>query len=193
MEWATTSQILASLRDFETEAWNLFASRFRAPVVRFARQQGLSEDQADEVGQECLSTLAEALRKGRYDREKGKLRSYLFGVTRRLCQRLHEKQAKHPQVSVATSFWQGVPDEATLQQSWDGTWEEARLDQCLAQARREFRPRTYQAFFLMAFEEMSAADVAKRLEISENAVFVAKHRVLKRLRVLAEQFDEEMT
>ncbi len=43
---------------------------------------------------------------------------------------------------------------------------------------------------MMAFDGLSAAEVGSRLQISDNAAFVARHRVVKRLRELAALYDE---
>ncbi|HEY3246021.1 MAG TPA: hypothetical protein VGM03_21985 [Phycisphaerae bacterium] len=50
MEWVTTSTILERLRDFNDRSmWNRFCTRFRRPLVAFARRYGLSEAEADDV------------------------------------------------------------------------------------------------------------------------------------------------
>ena len=46
----------------------------------------------------------------------------------------------------------------------------------------EFEPRTWQAFWKIVVEEKAPADVAAELGMSKGAVYVAKSRVLKRLR-----------
>ena len=52
----------------------------------------------------------------------------------------------------------------------------------LEMLQEEFEPKTWQAFQKFALEGVPAADVAKELGISTNAVFIAKSRVLARLR-----------
>jgi RNA polymerase sigma-70 factor (ECF subfamily) len=48
--------------------------------------------------------------------------------------------------------------------------------------RGEFQPQTWQAFWEFVVEDRPAAEVGQRLGISENAVYLAKGRVLRRLR-----------
>jgi RNA polymerase sigma-70 factor (ECF subfamily) len=192
VHWITTSKVLSDLRGFEEQAWNAFVARFRDPVRRFAANLGLTEEDAEEVAQESLAAVAEALREGRYEPSRGRLRSYLFGIVRHRCGRRGPGSARAVRESpAATTFWQETPDEAILEQAWEESWKKARLEQGLAQVRHEIRPRTFRAFSLVAFEELPAAEVGRRLELSENAVWLARHRVLKRLRELMAQFDDE--
>ena len=52
----------------------------------------------------------------------------------------------------------------------------------LEKIKGEFQPVTYQAFRRLVLDEANAEDVATELEISTNAVYIAKSRVLARLR-----------
>ena len=81
MEWKTTSVILDDLADFENrETWNRFAGRFRDPLMRFGRKIGLNVADAEDMAQQTLLVFAEGLRGDRYDRAKGRLSSWLFGI-----------------------------------------------------------------------------------------------------------------
>jgi RNA polymerase sigma-70 factor (ECF subfamily) len=55
----------------------------------------------------------------------------------------------------------------------------------------QFEPQTWQAFQRVALEDIPAAQVAQELNISVNAVFIAKSRVLSRLRELGAGLIEE--
>jgi len=56
------------------------------------------------------------------------------------------------------------------------------LRHALELLQAEFEPRTWQAFWKIVVEEKAPADVAAELGMSKGAVYVAKSRVLKRLR-----------
>jgi RNA polymerase sigma-70 factor (ECF subfamily) len=67
------------------------------------------------------------------------------------------------------------------------------LSLCIDAARQEFDAGTVEAFELYAVKQVSPADVAKKLGISRNAVYIAKSRVLGRLRELMADFDAELS
>jgi len=63
------------------------------------------------------------------------------------------------------------------------------LQRCLKQVENEVQPSTLRAFQLVALEQRPVAEVAQELGLSENAVTVAKHRVLKRVRELQKMLE----
>lgn len=194
-EWVTTSAVLRRLADFDdTAAWNAFADRFRAPIERFAKGRGLSESDAEDVAQETLMDFARAFRDAGYDRGKGRLSSWLFGIAWRRVDRVRRKDeravAEQPVGEHPTAFWAGVEGDAAATRDWDEAWERARLERCLREVRREVQPSTFRVFEMLVLEHRSVEEAVAELGITRNAVYVAKHRVLGRLRDLIAGYDE---
>ena len=192
MRWVTTTVVLESLRGSDEAAWGRFVSRFRGPIVRFARDQGLEPDEAEDAAQETLMDFVRAYRQGQYDREKGRLSAWLFGIAHRRVLNAGRKMARRPRPLGAghqTAFWESLPDEQAARRSWDQSWQQAVLEQCLDQIRTEMEPKTIRAFEAFAIQRRPAMDVARELGVSRNAVFIAKHRVLKRILELTHQFE----
>jgi RNA polymerase sigma-70 factor (ECF subfamily) len=75
---------------------------------------------------------------------------------------------------------------------WDREWTTHVLSLCLAATRREFDENTSRAFELYAVKRQGAADVAEALGISRNAVYIAKSRVLARLKEVFTDFDNPL-
>lgn len=196
MEWLTTTTILDRLRDAnDHSAWGSFVERFRAPITGFSRKLGLSQADAEDVAQETLLAFMESYRKNAFERGRGRLSHYLFGIAHNKILMARRKIAtREAQISVAgdgTSFWSAVPDPRQAEEAWEQEWRQAILAQCLEQVRNEVSPQTFEAFRLVVFDQMEPAQVAERLAITRNAVFIAKHRVGTRLRDLRAAFDEE--
>jgi RNA polymerase sigma-70 factor (ECF subfamily) len=189
MDWITTSTILSDLRDNTgraagTAAWEQFVSRFRPGIVRFALKLGLPADAAEETAQDALLAFAEQFRKGEYDRNRGRLSHWLFGIAYRQALRQRAAAARRPAGVAAQSFWHDLPDERSAMVSWDMEWEQAVLEQCIERVRHEVEPATFHAFELAIMEGRSASEVAGMLQVSVKMVYNAKHRVLKRIREL---------
>lgn len=193
MHWVTTTLVLEKLKNADEEAWNLFVGRFRRPVVKFAHDLGLAPHEAEDAAQEVLAQFVTAYREGRYDRNQGRLHSWLFGIAHKTVLNRRRTLAREQRRSPAgqrTAFWDAIPGEEEARQSWDKSWQQAVLDHCMTQVRAELEPKTVQAFELFAMDGRPASDVAAELEMSSNAVFLAKHRVLKRIRELRDQIDD---
>lgn len=192
MKWVTTSLILKQLHRDEPDTWELFIARFRRPVMMFARGQGLPAEEAEDAAQETLAEFLRTYREGRYDREKGRLHSWLFGIAHRVVLNRRRKLARDRQRQPAaqpTAFWDAVPIDDDARTSWDDSWRRAMFDQCLDQVRIELEPKTVLAFEEYALNDRPASEVARELQMSRNAVFLAKHRVLRRIRELRDQLE----
>ncbi|MFN0137429.1 MAG: RNA polymerase sigma factor [Phycisphaerae bacterium] len=195
MDWITTSTMLERLRDRDdAEMWERFAMRFRKPLHVFISRFGLDSSAADDAVQETMSAFFEAYRRGRYDRAGGRLSSWLFGIAFR--QALNAKRrkgrdgARFAQVAAdETSFFDRVPSEEEARSVWDEEWEKATLEACLARIRSEVAEHTYLAFHGVVREGRSAEEMASSLGIQRDAVYVAKHRVLKRLGELVQEYE----
>jgi RNA polymerase sigma-70 factor (ECF subfamily) len=194
MEWITTSTILAGLRDFgNAAAWERLSARFRGPIVGFARSLGLPPADAEDVAQETLLAFAEEFRRGRYDREQGRLSAWLFGIA--LNQVRRHRRADEQRVRPlagnegATSFWDELADPSTARSTWEQEWEQALFAECLEQVRREVEPATLAAFELVVCEQLPTDQAAARLNVPVKTVYNAKHRVLRRIRELRAQLE----
>ncbi|MCH8150729.1 MAG: RNA polymerase sigma factor [Planctomycetes bacterium] len=195
MDWITSSTVLDALADSRNQAaWGQFVSYFRAPIVNFATGTGLRTEEAEDVAQETLLAFARGYQNNQYDRSKGRLSKWLFGIAYRQVKYAFRKRQHTPgQINTATdgtTFWSSVPDEQTATVSWNETWGHAVLAHCLDQVKNEVQSTTFQAFELTTFGKLPPDDVAAELGMSKNAVVLAKHRVVKRLRELRKQYEE---
>jgi len=193
MQWITTTQVLEELSSSpETEAWQRFCDHFRPVVVKFAKQLGLSATNAEDAAQETMLQFFKLFREGKYDPEKGRLSNWLFGVAKRVILNLRGHQPLEQLMAdktTGTSFWDLVKDDHSIKQSWDAQWRKMVLTRCLEQARREFNPKVFEAFELYALKDKTVEEVAQKFKMSRNSVYIAKSRVLSRLRQLEQQFE----
>jgi RNA polymerase sigma factor (sigma-70 family) len=195
MDWVTTSTLLRDLRDFRNEAaWERFVRRFREPIVRFARKVGVPESGVEDVAQETLVAFAEAYRADRYDRGKGRLSQWLFGIAYRQAQRQRRCDARPERLAPAgpdgERFWEEIPDERAATSIWQMEWEDFVLKQCFERARPEFEPGTIEIFESLVRDGRPAADVARRAGMSVGSVYNIKHRVLRRMKELRPEMEE---
>jgi RNA polymerase sigma-70 factor (ECF subfamily) len=83
----------------------------------------------------------------------------------------------------AEGFLQQLVDpESALAREWDREHDEHVVRKLLAAVRGDFGSTTWAAFRLLAVDRLTAAQVAKELGMPENAVLLAKSRVMRRLR-----------
>jgi RNA polymerase sigma-70 factor (ECF subfamily) len=183
----TSTTLLQELRNPENhEAWRQVVDRDRPLVVRFGLRAGLGPEDAEDAAQETLASFARAFREGRYDRDKGRLRSWLFGIARnqvlKARDRLKDREVQLHASGSGTGPLDRIQAPDPSEELWDQEWRAAVLRQCMEEVRREVRPQTLRAFEKTALKDRPPEDVARELGTSVNAVRLAKCRVLARIR-----------
>ena len=185
MDTVTSSTLLEGLKDAQNSpAWEQFLARYRPMVASFAKRLGLGHADVSDVCQETMLAFAHGHREGRYDPEKGKLQKWLFGIAYHKAadlKRRHLKEIVVPDGTDSSGFLQSIesPEDATV--AWDEEWQRAVLRACLDEVARHVNPSTFKAFELSVFEEWPVAKVAEHLEMTPNAVYIAKNRVMDRI------------
>lgn len=195
MDWLTTSTILDGLHDDRNEeAWEALVQRFREPVASFARRLGVAAQDAEDVAQETLLAFVQSYRAGRYDRSRGRLGKWLFGIAfnqvRAARRRAASPEGQAPATVGEISFWTALPDEAGATELWEVTWERHVALRCLERVRREVEPVTFAAFRETVIEDRSPAEAAEHLGVPVKTVYNAKHRVLGRLRRVRRELED---
>ncbi|MBI4719024.1 MAG: sigma-70 family RNA polymerase sigma factor [Planctomycetes bacterium] len=185
MDWATTSTILCQLQDFNHRpAWAFFHAHMRRPIVSFACRMGLGRADADDVAQETMLAFATRYRGGAYDRSKGRLRKWLYGIALRQIRNAHRRLSRREeQFSEQIRAELELTDDRSLS-AWEQEWERALLHACLERVRHEVEPLTFQAFARVVRDERPPMEVAGELGVPVKTIYNAKHRVLKRVREL---------
>lgn len=191
----TNTELLNGLRRSDNRmVWQQFVERYQPVIERYAVRFGLSQADAQDAAQQALIEFSASYQAGKYDREQGRLRSWLFGIARNQMRNLRRKRGRGERQVIdetnATGFFDRLPDDDELEKAWDEEWRQSVVRQCLEEVRREVDAKTIEAFELFAWKGFSAQEVAARLEMTPNAVFIAKHRVLRRIRELADQMED---
>lgn len=194
MDDTTSTVLLQGLRDHSNrQAWEQFERRYRTMLWSFCVKLGLQSADAQDASQEAITAFIEAYQAGRYDREKGRLRSWLFGIAHRKAVDIHRRRGREVVVSDQTDgsmFLSAVesPDQAA--QIWEQEWRSAVLRACMDGVRSEFNPATFEAFELQVLHQQPVKEIAGLLSMTPHAVHCAKSRVLARIRELRLVLDE---
>lgn len=188
----TTTALLEGLFDPENSAiWEEFHARYQPIILGVARRVGLSEQDAADVSQETLIKFLQEYRAGKYDRSRGRLRSWIIGIARFRIADLYRARARHRE-------WRGesaievLPDDDHLGKIWD---EECRRE-ILRQGMKELREstkvdaRTIRLFERLSFEQATPAEVAAESGVSIDSVYKARQRCLAQLRTILARLNE---
>lgn len=189
----TSTTLLNSLLEEPTDqrAWRTFCGRYGPAVFRFARRQGLGESDAKEVVGDTLAAFFEAYGAGRYDRSRGRFKTWVFGMALNKVRELRRRRKKD-QAGEPIEHIEDTIGAESLNDEFDADVDRTLAWECLDVVRTRVAPLTYQAFDLYALKGRPAGDVAKLLGIDTSAVYVAKSRVLSRARREYEELRKQV-
>ncbi len=192
---ATRPSLLVRIKDpRDREAWGQFVDLYAPLVYKMARRRGLQDADACDLTQDVLRSVMGAVGRLDYDRNKGTFRGWLFTVTRNALNTFLEAQRRVPRAGGDPGVQErlehrSAPDEESA--AWDREYQE-RLVTCAAeQVRPSFEAATWQAFWQTAVEGRPGKEVAARLGMTVGAVYIAKSRVLTRIKACVAQLLDE--
>jgi len=115
-------------------------------------------------------------------------------VARNLMVNLLTRQRRHPQSVGDTDFQrllaQQPAPESEESAYFDLEYRRQSFRWAAEQVRDEFRTTTWEAFWKTCIEGQAIRDVAAELKLSAGAVYVARSRVMARLRKEIERIDD---
>ena len=195
MDWKTTSTVLDRLyADDGQSAWDLLVGHFRDTIVRFGERAGLTRADAQDAAQETLVAFVQAFRRGRYDRSKGRLKSWLFGIAQRQILSVRQREiadrARRQSSGSGPGLEEELVDEAGMVDVWEDVWRRTIYARSLEQVQGEVTPQTFEIFRALVFDERPTEEICERFAISRTKVYNVKHRVTKRLAELVRQYED---
>lgn len=181
---ATRTSLIERLADWRDQArWEEFYDTYWRLIFNVARKAGLSEQEAQEVVQETVLTVAKNI--GKYDPKAGSFKGWLLNTTRwRINDQFRKRQpgehkAPRDGWTDETATIERIPGEdgRNLEREWDREWEKNLFEAALERVKKRVNARQFQIFDCCVVKRWSAAKVAETLRVNVAQVYLAKHRV----------------
>lgn len=177
----TPASLLERLKHADNQdAWRRFVQLYAPMIYRWAVQAGLSDSEAADLVQDVFLVLVEKLPEFQYDAQRS-FRAWLKTVT--LNKWREQARRRLPGVKVAADGNlpdAESPDPADLFEETE--YRHGLVRRAMQIVQTDFEPATWKAWWKFVVEDRPAKDVAAELGLSVNAVYLAKGRVLGRLR-----------
>jgi RNA polymerase sigma factor (sigma-70 family) len=192
----TRASLLVQIRDGGNQAaWQEFVQLYGPVVYGFARKRGLQDADAADLMQDVLRSVSSAVGRLDYDRQQGTFRGWLFTITRNKVFNFLSARRIRPRGSgdsATNRLLDSQPaDSDGGSDAWELEYQRRLASLAMDHIKAEFQENTWQAFWLTAVEGLAASDVALRLRMSSGAVYVAKSRVLARLKSEVETLRQQ--
>ena len=197
----TRYSLLSRLKNWEDQrSWQEFFDQYRRLIFGVALRAGLSEEEAQEVLQETVITVAKNIGTFHKDPARGTFKSWLMHTTRwriqdqlRKRKRAEEVLVSLPERSSRTALLEQIPDRNSyeLEEIWEGEWEENILEMASEKVRRRIDPARYQAYDLLR-RAWPVQKVAEKLGLTSAQVYSAKYKVTSLLKNEVETLKKKM-
>jgi RNA polymerase sigma factor (sigma-70 family) len=188
----TTTAMLEGLFDSDNEAaWAQFDARYRPIVIAFARKLGMSESDASDVAQETILQFLKEYKAGKYDRQRGRLRSWLIGIARFRVAGIYRKKATKREYRGESAMIVLPDDDATLETLWNVERRTVILQAAFKEMRATTKAddRNTKAFEMLVFNQIPIETVCTELGMTAQQAYLAKSRSAKRLKIIVEQLE----
>ena len=186
----TRQSLLLRAQTGETDSWKDLTELYRPLILGWLNRQGVPSGDLEDLSQEVLLSVVKHLPGFQHSGHRGAFRSWLRTI---VCSRTADywraldRDTQAQGGSGATIALQQLADpDSDLNRQWDEEHDRYVLRCLLDLVEEEFEPVTLQAFRRLALDGASGAEAAQDLGLSVSAVYVAKSRVLARIRREAE-------
>jgi RNA polymerase sigma factor (sigma-70 family) len=185
----TRRSLLSRLKNWDDqESWQEFFRTYWKLIYSVAIKAGLSDQEAEDVVQEVVLTVAKSMGTFRYEPEKCRFKTWLMRTTQR---RIIDQVRKRDPAFVAaaalqrdsnrTPILEGIPEPCIpeIEAVLDEEWRKNMVDAAMDRVKRRVRPDHYQMFYLQAVKGVTAKKAASALGVSVGQAYLMKHRVAR--------------
>jgi RNA polymerase sigma-70 factor (ECF subfamily) len=181
----TRPSLLVRIRDArDAEAWRQFVQTYGPVVYGYGRKRGLQDADAADLTQEVLRAVAGSVGRLDYDERRGSFRGWLFTLAHHKLYDLtaRRRNGRGGEGTGVQTLLDELPARDEDRALWDQEYERRLFARAAAQVRGDFQEATWQAFWLTAVDGRAVKDVAGQLGLTVAAVYLARSRVMARLR-----------
>ena len=186
----TRQSLLLRAQTGEEDAWKDLTDLYRPLIIGWLNRQGVPAVDLEDLSQDVLLSVVKHLPSFQHSGNRGAFRAWLRTI---VCSRTTDywraldAGTTANGGSGATAALEQLADPASdLNRQWDEEHDRYVLSCLLDLVDEEFEPTTLRAFRRLALDGASGAEAAQELGLSVGAVYVAKSRVLARIRQEAE-------
>lgn len=179
----TRISLIDSLKIGQSVGWSRLLRLYRPSIVFWARRNGVSVSDLDDVCQDVCRVVTERIDEFRRH-QIGSFRCWLREITRRVCLEQARTCPRSLCGSGGSEALLRLRELPEMEFSEDDPQEQIAdlLERTVALIRSEFSECDWQVYSLLSYDQQSPRQVATALQLSEANVRQVKSRIYRRLR-----------
>jgi len=183
----TSVSLLERLRrQPDDESWQRLVDLYTPLLRGWLRRHLVPHEDVEDLVQEVMAVLVRELPQFHYDRSRGSFRGWLRAITVNRLRMFWRARQSRPLATgdsdLARKLAELEDPHSALSQVWDREHDRHVANRLLEMVAAEFEAPTWHAFQRLVMDGAKPSAVAADLNISLNAVYLAKYRILRRLR-----------
>jgi RNA polymerase sigma factor (sigma-70 family) len=191
----TSSRMIEGMRAGDKDAWCEFDGKYKSLVQHWCNQAGLSFADSEDVFQEVLRSLQESIKRYAPVGGKDSFPRYLYAIVDRRITDFRRNARKRPTAAGGTENLNWIENSpAATDETTDSLSllmrDVKRLAKIVEHVKQKVSSVTWNAFWMMTVEGYTSSEAGSLLNISANAVRLARARVRQLLRSAAEQLGD---
>lgn len=187
----TRRSLLTRLKNWDDrEGWKEFVDRYGGFIFRIARRSGFTREEAEDVLQDTMLSVAKKIPDFTYQGERGSFKAWLVMITKsRIIDHLRKRYRRLPDASGDTAVTEEATrleeriaqqeDEMSHESMWQKEWEDYLLATALERVKLRMPAKHFLAFRMCSQQGRTPAEVAKVLGISLAKIYLIRHRAGK--------------
>jgi RNA polymerase sigma-70 factor, ECF subfamily len=183
----TSASLLERLRrQPDAASWERLVGLYTPLLRGWLRRQEVPPEDVDDLIQEVMQVLVRELPNFHYDPQRGSFRGWLRTIVVHRVRMFWRSRQTRPLATGGSDLLQRLNEledpHSDLSRLWDREHDAHVVRRLLQGIEKDFEPATWQAFRRLVLDGVAAGAVAAELAMSLNAVYLARYRVLRRLR-----------
>jgi RNA polymerase sigma factor (sigma-70 family) len=199
----TRATLIHRLKDWQDDSsWRDFFETYWKLIYDFARKEGLTPQESEDVVQETMIAVARNIPNFKYDPALGSFKGWLFNMTRWRISDMYRKRS--PAVAVPmppiegeisdhpdAEFIRLTPDHrGNLEAVWNEEWEKNIYEAAVAIIRTRLDPKKFQIYDLYVNKDCPADQIAKNYNIDVEQIYTLKSRVTEMIKAEVRRLEK---
>lgn len=179
----TRASLLSRLQDLENqEGWREFFLAYWRLIYNFARKAGLEDADAQDLVQETMLAVSKAMPGFRYDRSRGRFRTWLLTIVRTRLANHWERQGRRQRLETAVQNEPDAEVSTDLEKCWEEEWNVRVVSSALERLRQRTHGRQFLFFDMVERQGVTVDKAAAATGFNVAHGYVIRHRLRRMLR-----------
>lgn len=188
MASTTRMTLVQRIRSGEDESWREVEQMYTPLIRATLRQFGFQAQDIDDLTQEVMLSLHRKLEQFEHNGRTGAFRRWLRVVTTNQAKVFLRRPSFRTDV-VVDDIESLADDESCVAREFEKQHDLHVLAVMMSRVAADFTPNTMESFRRYVIEGQEVERVARDLNMSSQAIYIAKSRVLRSLRAMAADYD----